>query len=131
MNLEDLTHATETELRRFYVAACTEKFLDTRMFIRNTGVIEFEGRAFKAGIKGQSDVWGWLYRPPYPMPLEIELKNVLTPVTPEQKVWAAYCKVKTVPYLQLRAEKGKTPKQVIDAWVIETGFWLEKLRRMV
>ncbi len=127
--LDELKRATETELRRFYVAECTERFLDARLFIRNVGQFQDErGNVFKAGITGQADVWGWLYRPPHPMPLEIELKNVRTPERPGQKAWKAYCDSNRVPHLKLRAKKGETPRQVIDRWVAETGRWLVLLR---
>jgi hypothetical protein len=126
--LEKLTRATETELRRFYVAECTARFEDARLFIRNVGVIEFEGRVFRSGITGQADVWGWFFIKPWPKPLEIECKNVRTKETDEQRAWAAYCISKNVPYLKLRARKGETPKQIVDRWSAETGIWLAGLQ---
>lgn len=127
-SLSTLKKATETELRRFYVAACTEKFLDVRLFIRNVMTMEIEDRHVRAGIKGQADCWGHLFRDPYPMPLEIELKNVNTPDTPGQKKWRAYCEERRVPYLYMRAKKGDTPAQVIADWVRQTDDWLQYLR---
>jgi hypothetical protein len=126
--LDHLKRATETELRRFYVAACTEKFLDVRLFIRNVAMMEIEDRHIRAGIKGQADVWGHLFRAPYPMPLEIELKNVNTHDSDEQLAWRAYCEKRKVPYLYMRAKKGDTPAQVIADWVVLTGVWLEGLK---
>lgn len=124
-----MSQMTETELRRFYVGRCTEVFDDVRLFIRNTGVLTTEsGGHFKAGIKGQCDIWGWLYQAPYPMPLEIELKNVKTPQSTHQKAWAAYCNAQRVPYVLLRAKKDETPLEIIDRWVAETGVWLDGLR---
>lgn len=128
MSLASLTKASETELRRFYVAACTERFADVRLFIRNVGRVELDGRTFKAGIAGQADCYGFLFREPYPMPLEIELKNVKTKHTDEQKAWQAYCVSKKVPYLLLRAANGETPEQVIHRWVRVTDGWLKGLR---
>lgn len=126
--LDRLTRATETELRRFYVAACTEKFRDVRLFIRNIVATKIGDDHIRAGIKGQADVWGHLFRDPYPMPLEIELKNVNTPDTDEQKAWRAYCETRRVPYLYMRAKKGETPKQIIETWTATTGVWLEGLK---
>jgi hypothetical protein len=126
--LEHLKKATETELRRFYVAACTKKFLDVRLFIRNVMTMEIEDRHVHAGIKGQADVWGHLFRDPYPMPLEIELKNVNTRDTDQQKKWRAYCERNRVPYLYMRAQKNDTPVQVIADWVRQTDDWLKYLR---
>lgn len=120
----------ETELRREYVAACTAEIRDVRLFIRNIATLEIEDRVIKAGVKGQADAWGWLFRSPYPVPLEIELKNVKTPQSPHQKAWAAYCQAKSVPYLLLRARKGETPPEIIARWVRETNEWLEVLRRL-
>lgn len=128
--LDSLKRATETELRRFYVAKCTAIILDARLFIRNVGQFQDDlGNVFKAGIKGQADVWGHLYRDPWPMPLEIECKNVRTRVTPEQIAWEAYCTRRKVPYLKLRAKKNETPRQVVDRWIEETGDWLGGLER--
>lgn len=122
---------TETELRRMYVAACTTAFKDVRLFIRNIATIEFEDRVIKAGVKGQADVWGWLFttsRSLFPIPLEIELKNVKTPQNPHQKAWEDYCLTHHVPYLLLRAHKGATSSEVIERWVRVTSAWLETLR---
>lgn len=122
--LDSLVRATETELRRFYVAKCTYFFPEARLFIRNVGQFQDElGNIFKAGIKGQADVWGHLYRDPWPMPLEIECKNVRTKITPEQIAWEAYCTSRKVPYLKLRAKKNQTPRQIVDEWTQLTGVW--------
>jgi hypothetical protein len=127
--LDSLKRATETELRRFYVAKCTAAIPDTRLFIRNVGQFQDErGNVFKAGITGQADVWGWLFRTPHPMPLEIELKNVRTKETDEQRAWKAYCDSNGVPHLKLRAKKNETPRQVVDRWVVLTGDWLVAVR---
>ncbi len=127
--LDSLRRATETELRKFYVAKCTALFPEARLFIRNVGAIEVEGRVFRSGITGQADVWGHLYRDPWPMPLEIELKNVRTRVTPEQIAWEAYCTSRSVPYLKLRAKKNETPRQIIDRWVDLTSVWFSQLQK--
>jgi hypothetical protein len=119
---------TEVELRRFYVAACTERFLDARLFIRNVGTLEVDGRVFRSGIKGMSDVWGWLFRKPWPVPLEIELKNSKTRETPEQFNWKMFLQKSGVPYLQLRARVEESPRQTIDRWIEETAVWFTQLR---
>lgn len=124
------TKLTETELRRYYVAACTEAFTDARFFIRNVGNVETEGRHFKSGVGGQADVYGWLFRLPYPMEFEVELKNVKTPQKENQKAWAAYCTRNKIPYILLRAGKGQLPVQIIDDWVEDTSVWLNQLRKI-
>lgn len=127
--LQDLKSASEVELRRFYVAECTRKILTMRLFIRNVGTIEFEGRVFKSGITGMADVWGWfspvILQTSFPIPLEIELKNVRTRETKEQRAWAAYCVSRKVPYLKLRARKNETPFEIVNRWVNETSVWLD------
>jgi hypothetical protein len=126
--LTRLKKATETELRRFYVAACTSKFGDVRLFIRNVSVIPIEDRFVRSSISGQADVWGLLYRPPYPMHIEIELKNVHTKDTDEQIKWRAYCDEHGTPFLYMRAQTDHTPAQIIEDWVQRTDVWLKELR---
>ena len=96
--LDSLVRATENELRRFYVAKCTVIILNARLFIRNVGQFQDErGNVFKAGIKGQADVWGWIFRTrgPWPIPFEIECKNVRTKETDEQRALVAWCAVRS------------------------------------
>jgi hypothetical protein len=127
--LYELPKATETELRPFYVAWCTELISDARFLIRNVGNVETEGRHFKAGIKGQADVYGWLFRKPYPLEFEIELKNVKTKQSDQQKAWAAFCMHFGIPYILLRANEGETPFRIVERWAKETSVWIEELRR--
>jgi len=127
--LDHLKKATETELRRFYTAECTKRFADiSRFFIRNIITTQIGEDWVRAGIGGQADVWGHLFRKPYPMEFEIELKNVKTPDRDDQIKWRAYCDQRGVPYLYLRAKAGETPKQIIDTWATATGVWLEGLK---
>lgn len=128
--LDGAARMTETELRRFYVAKCTATILDTRLFIRNVGKFDLGERGWiVSGIAGQADVYGWLYRKPWPVPLEIECKNVRTRETDEQRAWKAYCDMQNVSHLELRAKKNETPRQVIDRWISVTDEWLDSLRR--
>lgn len=127
--LDHLKKASETELRRFYAAECTKRFADiSRFFIRNIISTTIGEHWVKAGIGGQADVWGYLFRKPYPMEFEIELKNVNTPDRDDQIKWRAYCDGHGIPYLYLRAKKDETPKQIIDTWATMTGMWLEGLK---
>lgn len=121
---------TETEIRRFYVARCTAKFRDVRMFIRNVGAIEVDGRVFRAGIKGQSDIYGYVLRQPFAIPFEVECKNVRTPESAAQTTWAAFCKQWNIPRLTIRAIRGESPEEVLDRWVSETeNFFIGILER--
>lgn len=117
---------TETELRRHYVARCTERFSGrgsapcVRMFIRNVGAIEVDGRVFRAGIKGQSDIYGYVLRQPFAIPFEVECKNIRTPESAAQTTWAAFCKQWNIPRLTIRAIRGESPEEILDRWVSET-----------
>lgn len=128
-HLYELKKATETELRPYFVAWCTETITDARFLIRNVGNVETEGRHFKAGVRGQSDVYGWLFRDPYPMEFEIELKNVKTKQSDEQKAWAAFCTKFKIPYILLRANEGETPYRIVEQWARETWEWMKELRK--
>jgi hypothetical protein len=127
--LYELKKATETEMRPYFVAWCTETITDARFLVRNVGVIETEGRHFRAGVKGQADVYGWLFRDPYPMEFEIELKNVRTVQNKYQKAWAAYCAKFKIPYILLRALEGESPYRVVERWARETSEWMKELRK--
>jgi hypothetical protein len=127
--LIEMADAAMREWDSFYVAWCTEEITNTRFLIRNVGNIATENRHFKAGIRGQCDVYGWLFRDPYPMEFEIELKNVKTPQNDAQKAWAAYCVFFKIPYVLLRAKKGETPYRIVERWVKETKEWIEELKK--
>ena len=128
--LYELPKATENEMRPFFVAWCTEEITGARFLIRNVGNIQVEeGRHFKSGVRGQCDVYGWLFRDPYPMEFEIELKNVKTVQSAGQKAWAAYCIKFKIPYRLLRAREGETPYRVVERWANETSMWMAELRK--
>ena len=109
-----------------------------RFFIRNVGAIEVDGRMFRTGIKGQSDVYGYVRGsdgssnvadiPRFAIPFEVELKNVRTRETEEQTAWAMFCQQWGIPRLMLRALRGETPEKILSRWTSETGVFLHALK---
>lgn len=103
------------------------------MFVRNVGAIEVDGRVFRAGIKGQSDIYGFVMAggrdSPFAIPFEVECKNVKTPETPHQSTWAQFCKTWGIPRLVVRAMRGETPDVTLDRWVRETDAFLIDISR--
>jgi len=137
----------ETELRRRYIAACSRAFPDLRLFNRNVGFFKTPGGGgFRAGIKGQADVYGY-YRPRQggllvraayggtekrigfiTIPLEVELKRYGQHLKPEQEHWRAWCAEWEVPYLLLEEkDKNAPPSDTIGGWVNETRSFLATL----
>lgn len=142
----------ETELRRRYLAACARAFPDLRLFNRNVGFFKTPGGGgFRAGIKGQADVYGdfkWKCaackhvtfgehstpcsscrgRGFITRPVEVELKRFGQSLKPEQEQWRKWCEEWGVPYLLL-VEKSKNapPSDIIGGWVTETRVFLASL----
>lgn len=112
---------TETELRRIYVAAATHEFPDVRFFIRNVGKLMVGDRVISAGIKGQADVYGYVRGG---RGIEIELKNIRTPQTKEQRAWQAFCEEWDIPYLLLRAQSADP----IDDWLTRTYEFMKTVK---
>lgn len=113
---------TETELRRIYVAAATREFPGVRFFIRNVGSFSVGESRVRAGIKGQADVYFYMRGG---RGGEIELKNIRTPQTKEQKAWQAFCEEWEIPFLLLRAQSDDP----IDDWLVRTYEFLKKVQR--
>lgn len=112
---------TEIELRRIYVAAATQEFPDVRFFIRNVGKFSVGESHVRAGIKGQADVYFYMRGG---RGGEIELKNLHTPQTKEQRAWQAFCEAWGIPYLLLRAQSDDP----IDDWLVRTYEFLKTVR---
>lgn len=129
----------ETEYRRRYLAACSRALPDLRLFNRNVGFFKTPGGGgFRAGIKGQADIYGFfrLRRGPFidgvqtriTIPIEVELKKFGQSLKPEQEAWRNWCQEWEVPYLLLE-EKSKTaiPSDTIGEWVNQTREYLATL----
>ena len=116
------TKRTETELRRIYVAEATREFTEVRFFIRNVGSFAVGDARVRAGIKGQADVYFYMRGG---RGGEIELKNIHTPQTKEQKAWQSFCEAWGIPYLLLRAQSDDP----IDDWLVRTFDFLKTVQR--
>lgn len=105
-----------------------------RLFRRNIGfATTASGNAFKAGIKGQADLYGY-YTPTdgrttiaIAVPIELELKSASGRQTEPQKLWAAFCVARRIPYLLLRAELRETPEETVTRWLFEIRTLLTSL----
>ena len=87
-----------------------------RLFRRQVMAVLHGDRFTKVGIKGQADLYGIERGSRH---VEIELKGVNTPLTPEQKAWKAFCEAWGVVYMLLRMQPGESPEQAAQRWVGE------------
>lgn len=108
-------------MRRIYAARATAEFPDVRFLIRNVGKFVVGEHRVRVGIKGQADIEGILRGGRH---IEIELKNIHTPQTAEQKAWQAWCTTWGIPYLLLRAES----EDPFDDWLVRTYEFLKTVR---
>lgn len=115
----------ESTLQAAFLLRAPERFPDElRLFRRNVVVAQRGGRNVRAGIAGQSDLYAYVRGGRC---LEIELKGLRTPVSPEQRAWAAWCESWGVPHLLLRAAKGETTEQTVERWCDELQMAVKKL----
>ena len=109
----------EADYQRALLARASLTFRDVRIFKRSTGVIKVEDRMFRAGIKGQADLYaisrgGQHY--------EIELKR-FSKLTEAQEQWAEWCRSWGIPWLLLEARKDESPIATVNRWIEELGAW--------
>lgn len=104
------------------------------------------GRKFqaKAGIKGQSDVFGFIssfgiiygignqivgrttHKGPA-VPIEIEFKGERTPTSDEQKNWKRFCDEWGVPHFTFRARIGEQVQETVRRWSDELDSIVSRL----
>lgn len=98
----------------------------------------------KSGQVGQADLYGYARRGVHDVrdsggkligtsksvgcavPIEIELKGVGTPTSPEQVNWATWCKDWGVIYLKLQAKKGEMVNDTTARWTFEVDRFLSQ-----
>lgn len=107
----------ETILQNELLLAAPRELPNLRLFRRNVLAVRIEGRAMKAGIKGQSDLYGITQG--VARHIEIELKSLTGRSSPEQKEWARWCATWGVSHLVLRPLKDETTSQTITRWCHE------------
>ena len=104
----------ESEMRRALLAAAPHALPNVRLFARNVGFFKLQtGHGFKAGIKGQADIWGFLRGG---KSIELELKTKRGKLSPDQERWRDFCLEWGVIYLLLEARDDANP---IARWVEE------------
>lgn len=111
----------EGTYQRALLARVALEFRHVRFFRRNVGLVELEGgRMFRAGIKGQADLYalakgGWHG--------EVEVKRYGR-LSEAQARWRDWCSEWHVSWILVEAEKAETPAQTIERWVGELAAWL-------
>lgn len=111
----------EVDYQKALLLRTSLEFRDHAFFARKTGAIKVEDRYFRAGIKGQADLYvigrgGWHG--------EVELKRD-GDLSEAQAHWRDWCQARSVPWLLLRAfRKEEQPPQTIERWLRELRAWL-------
>lgn len=108
---------SERSLQNLLRVRLTQEIPAVRAFVRSVGVFELEdGRVFKAGLKGQCDLYavarGGLH-------LEIELKAEKGRLSKEQMAWRDFCREWGVPWLLLQPTRGETVEATLARWIDE------------
>lgn len=111
---------TESVLQRMLLERYPRVLPNLRLFRRNVGFgTTAAGQPFKAGIKGQADLYGYSAHTTPATPIELELKSVSGALSKEQALWAQFCKRFNVPHLVLRAQRSETAEETIVRWIEE------------
>jgi hypothetical protein len=106
---------TERALQNMFRMKATESLKDVRLFVRSVGTFELsDGRVFRAGIKGQSDLIGIARGG---LHIEIELKAEKGRFSPEQVAWRHFCQEWGVPWLLLQPLRGEAVEATMERWV--------------
>jgi hypothetical protein len=117
-----MTSYLEQDYVRSLLGHAAMEFSDVRLFVRQVGAIKTDGRVFRAGIKGQADLYAVDRRAKH---YEIEVKR-FTKLSPDQEAWKAWCSAWGVPWLLLEVRKAEMPVDTIDRWVEELrGFFAQ------
>lgn len=114
---------SEASLMRAFLGRASYEFKNFRLFRRNIGVMQVKDRIFKAGIRGQCDLYGYTRSGHV---IEIEVK-ALGKLNPDQERWRDWCRFWGVPWLLLEARKDEFPAQTLDRWIDELRRFLETL----
>jgi hypothetical protein len=105
----------ERSLQNVFRMQLTQAIPTLRAFVRSVGVFELEdGRVFRAGIKGQCDIYamarGGLH-------IELELKAEKGRLTKEQIAWRDFCIEWGVPWLLLQPARGELVEATMERWI--------------
>ena len=117
----------ESTLQRAFLARVPTCVPALRLFRRNVGRVQVEGRVFKNGIIGQCDLHGYLLGAPA-VPIEIELKSATGRASEAQLVWQKFCERWGVPYLLLTARADESEAETVERWCEQVQVWAEGVR---
>jgi hypothetical protein len=115
----------ESTLQARLLALAPSLLPNVRLFRRNVLKVRIEGRAMRAGIKGQCDLYGYERGGRI---IELELKSLTGRQTPEQVRWAEFCRVWGVPHLVLKPAQGEGLDETVGRWCEEIGRALKESR---
>jgi hypothetical protein len=115
----------ESTLQARLLALVPALLPNVRLFRRNVLKVRIEGRAMRAGIKGQCDLYGYERGGRI---IELELKSLTGRQTPEQVRWAEFCRAWVVPHLVLKPVHGEEIDETVTRWCLEIAARLESRR---
>lgn len=95
--------------------AAAPRFPTVRLFRRNVGSMMVDDRYFKAGIKGQCDLYAIDRAAGH---YEIEVKR-FGKLSPNQVVWRDWCREWGVPWKLIVVHLDELPAQTIERWLTE------------
>lgn len=120
-----MTH--EVILQRAFLARVPHYVPALRLFRRNIGRVQVDGRVFKNGIVGQADLHGYLLGSPA-VPVEIELKSERGKLSEAQLVWQRFCARWGVPWMVLSARADENAEETVERWCKEIQLWASSVQ---
>lgn len=106
----------ETFLMRGLMSRAAVQIPDLRLFRRNVGTMQLNGRVFKAGIKGQADIYGYIKGGQV---IEIETKSARGTLNENQERWKAWCEGWGIRYVLLKRIPNEHHLDTVRRWIAE------------
>lgn len=122
--------SNEVELMKLFLG--TYRNVSVRLFRRNVinktmqDLHSGNVHQVKAGIVGQSDVYGYVKSQPA-IPFEVEFKAAKGRESNEQVTWRQFCGVWGIPHLILRSAIDESTEQTLSRWSLELNAFTGKL----
>lgn len=113
----------ESTLQARLLLLAPERLPDLRLFRRNVVVARTENRTVRAGLPGQSDLYGYVRGGRV---IEVELKAAGRYLSPPQRAWAKWCSDWDVPHVTLTGRVGETVEQTVERWIGELAELIKK-----
>lgn len=108
----------EGDLQQQFLLRAAAELPTLRLFRRNILKVRVEGRAMRAGIRGQCDLYGYVRGTS--RVIEIELKSTTGTLNEHQQRWRNFCIEWGVDHLVLKARKNETVDLTVSRWIQET-----------